>query len=62
VINGGREFSIKELNNYTKLVGINVLCMALYTSKQNKTPEYISGIILGIARLMIIEANLLKHL
>ena len=62
MINSGREFSIKELTNYAKLVGINVLCMAPYTSKQNRTLEYIGGIILGMARLMRIKANLLEHL
>ena len=62
VINGGRKFSIKELTNYTKLVGINVLHIAPYTSKQNKTPKYIKGIILDIAKSIKIKANLLKHL
>jgi len=62
VINSGREFSIKELTKYAKSVGINVLYMAPYTSKQNRTPKRIGGIILGITRLIIIKANLLKHL
>ena len=62
VINGGREFSIKELTKYAKLIGINVLRTAPYTSKQNRTPERIRGIILGIARLITIKANLLKYL
>jgi len=50
------------LTNYAKLVGINILRIAPYTSKQNRTPERISGIILGIARLIIIKANLPEHL
>jgi len=62
VINGGREFGIKELTNYAKLVGINILRIAPYTAKQNGTPKRISGIILGIARLIIIKANLPEHL
>jgi hypothetical protein len=62
VINGGREFGIKELNNYAKLVGMNILCIAPYTSEQNGTPKRIRGIILGIARLIRIEADLLEHL
>jgi hypothetical protein len=62
IINGGREFGIKELNNYAKSVGINVLRIAPYTSEQNGTPERIRGIILGIARLMRIKADLLEHL
>jgi len=62
VINSGREFGIKELTNYAKSVGINILHIAPYTSKQNGTPKRISGIILGIARSIIIKANLLKHL
>jgi len=62
VIDGGKEFSIKKLTNYAKLIGINVLRMAPYTFEQNKTPKYIGGIILGMAKLMKIEANLLKHL
>ena len=33
VIDGGREFGIKALTNYAKLVGINVLRTAPYTSK-----------------------------
>jgi len=62
VINGGREFGIKELTKYAKLIGMNVLRTAPYTFKQNGTPERIRGIILGIARLIIIKANLLEHL
>jgi len=62
VINSGKKFSIKELTNYTKLVGINILRIAPYTSKQNKIPKRIGGIILGIARLIIIKANLLEYL
>ena len=62
VINGGKEFGIKELNDYAKLVGINVLYMVPYTSKQNKTPKCIGGIILGIARLIMIKVNLLEYL
>ena len=62
VINGGREFGIKELNNYAKLVGINILRIAPYTSKQNRTPKRIRVIILGIARLIRIKANLLEYL
>jgi len=62
VINGGREFGIKELTKYAKLIGMNILRMAPYTSKQNGTPERIRGIILGIARLIIIKANLLEYL
>ena len=62
MINGGREFSIKELNNYAKLVEINILRIAPYTSKQNRTPKRIRGIILGMARLIRIKANLLKYL
>ena len=62
MINGGREFGIKELTKYAKLIGMNVLCMAPYTSEQNGTPERIGGIILGMARLMMIEANLLEYL
>jgi hypothetical protein len=62
VINGGREFGIKELNDYAKLVGINVLRTAPYTSKPNGTPERIGGIILGMARLIIIKVNLLERL
>ena len=62
MINGGKEFSIKELTKYIKLVGMNILYIAPYTSKQNKTPKHIGGIILGIARLIIIKANLLEHL
>ena len=62
MINGGREFGIKELTKYAKLVGMNVLRMAPYTFKQNGTPKCIGGIILGMARLIIIEANLLEHL
>jgi len=62
VINGGRELSIKELNDYAKLVGMNVLYIAFYTSKQNRTPEYINGIILGIAKLIMIKVNLLEYL
>ena len=62
MINSGREFGIKELTNYAGLVGINILHTAPYTSKQNGTPKRISGIILGIARLMTIKANLLEYL
>ena len=62
VINSGREFGIKKLNNYAKLVGINVLRMAPYTFKQNGTPKCIKGIILGMARLIRIKANLLEYL
>ena len=62
VINSGREFGIKELNNYAKLIGINILRIAPFTSKQNRTPKRIRGIILGIARLIRIKANLLEHL
>ena len=62
MIDGGREFSIKEFNNYAKSVGMNVLYIVPYTFKQNKTPKCISGIILGMARLMIIKANLLEYL
>ena len=62
IINGGREFSIKELTKYAKLIGINVLYMAPYTFKQNRKPKRIRGIILGIARLIIIKANLLEYL
>jgi len=62
VINGGKEFGIKELTNYAKLVGINILYIAPYTSKQNGTPERIGGIILGIARSITIKANLPEHL
>ena len=36
--------------------------MTPYTSKQNGTPKRIRGIILDIARLIRIKANLLKHL
>jgi len=36
--------------------------MAPYTSKQNGMPKRIGGIILGIARLIMIEANLLEYL
>ena len=62
VINGGREFSIKELNDYAKLVGMNILRMAFYTFEQNKTLKRISGIILSMARLMTVEVNLLEYL
>ena len=62
IINSGREFSIKELNNYAKLVGIHILCTAPYTFKQNRTPKRIKGIILGMARLIRIKANLLEYL
>ena len=62
VIDGGKEFSIKELTNYTKSININVLCMAPYTFEQNKTPKHIGGIILGMAKLIRIEANLPKYL
>jgi hypothetical protein len=62
VIDGGREFGIKELNNYAKSVGINILRTAPYTSKQKGTPKYIKGIILGMARLIRIKADLLEHL
>ena len=62
VINGGREFGIKEFTRYAKLVGINILYMALYTFKRNGTPKYISGIILSIVRLMRIETDLLEYL
>ena len=62
IINSGREFGIKELNNYAKLVGINILHTAPYTSKQNGTPKCIKGIILGIAKLMRIKADLLEYL
>jgi len=33
MINGGKEFSIKELTKYIKLVGMNILYIAPYTSK-----------------------------
>jgi hypothetical protein len=62
VINGGREFGIKELTNYAKLVGMNVLRTAPYTFKQNRMPKRIRGIILGMARLIRIKANLLEYL
>ena len=62
MINGGREFGIKALTNYAKLVGMNVLRTAPYTSEQNGTPKRIGGIILGIARLIRIKANLLEYL
>jgi hypothetical protein len=62
VINSGREFSIKKLNNYAKLVGMNILRIAPYTSKQNGIPKRIGGIILGMARLIRIEADLLEYL
>ena len=62
IINGSREFSIKELTKYAKSIGINVLYTAPYTSKQNGTPKRIRGIILGMARSMTIKANLLEHL
>ena len=62
MINSGREFGIKELTNYAKLVGINVLRTASYTSKQNKTPKRIKGNILGMAKLIRIKANLPEYL
>ena len=62
MIDGSREFGIKALTNYAKLVGMNVLRTAPYTSEQNGIPERIGGIILGMARLMRIKANLLEHL
>ena len=62
MINGGREFGIKEFNNYAKLIGMNVLYITFYTFKQNRTPKHINGIILGIAKLIIIKEILLKYL
>ena len=41
-------------------MGINILYIASYTSKQNGIPKYISGIILGMAGLITIKANLLE--
>ena len=62
MINSGREFSIKELTNYTKLVSIKILYITFYTFKQNGPAKCIKSIILGMARLIGIKANLLKHL
>jgi hypothetical protein len=41
---------------------MKILCMAPYIFKQNGPAECIRGIILGIARLMRIKANMLEYL
>ena len=61
-MNSGREFGINKLTNYAKLISIKILRTAPYTSKQNGPAKRIGGIILDMARLIKIKANLLKHL
>jgi hypothetical protein len=62
VINSSKKFGINKLTNYAKSISIKIFCIAPYTFKQNSLAERIRGIILGIARLIRIKANLLEYL